>query len=161
MTSATITLRPVTPADEAFLLEVYASTRSDEMALVPWSAEQKQASVSAQFKAQQEHYQKTYPAARHQVILSAERKVGRLYVAHLETEIRIVDITLLPADRHRGIGSGLLESLKEEAERLVLPLRIYVETFNPSRELFLRLGFTSGEQQGIHVLMEWQPEGSL
>jgi len=157
MTNATITLRPVTAADEPFLLEVYASTRADEMALVPWSAEQKQAFVSAQFKAQQEHYQKAYPTARHEVILSAERRVGRLYVARLETEIRIVDITILPADRNRGIGTGLLESLKEEAKGLGLPLRIYVETFNPSLNLFTCLGFTSGEQQGMHVLMECSP----
>lgn len=160
MTNATITLRPVTADDEPFLLEVYASTRVDEMALVPWSSEQKRAFVSAQFKAQQEHYQKTYPSACHQVILSGGHMVGRLYVAKLENEIRILDLTLLPKDRNRGIGSGLLENLKDEAKGLGLPLRIYVETFNPSLNLFRRLGFTPGEQQGMHVLMDVRLEST-
>jgi len=53
-----ITLRPVTPEDETILLELYASTRADEMSLVPWSDEQKRAFVLAQFNAQQLHYRR-------------------------------------------------------------------------------------------------------
>jgi GNAT superfamily N-acetyltransferase len=83
--------------------------------------------VAAQIKAQQEHYKRLYPGARHDVILSGERQVGRRYVARLVNEIRIVDITVLPAERNRGIGSRLLESLKDEAKGLGLPLRTYVE----------------------------------
>jgi GNAT superfamily N-acetyltransferase len=130
------------------------------MALVPWSDEQKQAFVSAQFKAQQEHYQKTYPDARHDVILLDGHAVGRLYVARLATEIRIVDVTLAPNYRNRGIGGALLKELKEQAKELHLPIRIYVETFNPSFHFFTHLGFVSGEQQGIYVLMEWSPQGN-
>lgn len=150
-----ITLRPVTPADESFLLEVYASTRADEMALLPWPDEQKQAFVLAQFNAQQEHYQKTYPDANHDMILFNDRMVGRLYVARLETEMRIVDITIHPRDRNRGIGSSLLRSLIIEASGCRKRLRIYVESFNPSICLFERLGFLRSEEQGIHVLMQW------
>jgi hypothetical protein len=40
------------------------------------------------------------------------------------------------------------------------PLRIYVESFNPSLRLFERLGFTAMEQEGIHLLMEWVPNSS-
>jgi hypothetical protein len=35
-------LRPVRAGDEDFLYRVYGSTRTDEMALVDWSAEQKE-----------------------------------------------------------------------------------------------------------------------
>jgi GNAT superfamily N-acetyltransferase len=153
-----IGLRPASAADEQFLLEVYATTRSEEMALVPWSEDQKKSFVSAQFQAQQDHYQKTYPDARHDVILLDGHAVGRLYVARLETEIRIVDVTLMPNYRKRGIGSALLRDLKEQANELRLPLRIYVETFNPSFLFFTHRGFVSGEQQGIHVLMEWSSQ---
>jgi RimJ/RimL family protein N-acetyltransferase len=152
-----ITLRPVTPADKSLLLELYASTRADEMALLPWSNEQKQAFVLTQFNAQQQHYQKTYPGANHNIILFDDRMVGRLYVARLETEIRIVDITLHPRDRNRGIGSNLLRSLLGDALGCGKLLRIYVESFNPSLRLFERLGFSRSEEQGIHILMEWSP----
>lgn len=150
-----ITLRPVTPADESFLLELYASTRADEMALLPWSDEQKRAFVLTQFNAQQDHYQKTYPDANHDIILFKGRLVGRLYVARLETEIRIVDITIHPRDRNRGIGSNLLGRLVVEASVCGKLLRIYIESFNPSLRLFERLGFSRSDEQGIHVLMEW------
>jgi hypothetical protein len=35
-------LRPVRPEDEAFLFELYASTRADEMALVGWFKQQQE-----------------------------------------------------------------------------------------------------------------------
>ncbi len=108
-----------------------------------------------QFAGQQEHYQKTFPTASHQIILSGGRPVGRLYVARLEQEIRIVDITLLPPERNAGIGSSLLSELLDEAGRVGKVVRIYVENFNPSLRLFERLNFEPVEQHGIHLLLEW------
>ena len=107
-----------------------------------------------QFNSQQDHYGQKYPTASHDVILSNGRQVGRLYVARLEKEIRIVDITLLPTARNCGIGSHLLKQLIEESRRDSKVIRIYVEEFNPSLSLFKRLGFSATEQQGVHLLME-------
>jgi len=157
MTPEPITLRPVTPADEPFLLKLYATTRADEMALVPWSEEQKEAFVTAQFNAQQQHYKKAYPGASHDVILSNDRRVGQLYLARMDSEMRIVDLLLLPSDRNRGIGSYLIEKLQAEGARRTKPLRVYVESFNPSIHLFERLGFSRSGEQGVHILMEWSP----
>lgn len=154
---AEVTLRPVEPDDLDFLIEVYGSTRADELALAPWTAEQCQAFVRSQFIASQEHYAKTYPGARHDVILSNGRRVGRLYVARLDQEMRIIDLTLLPAERHSGVGSYLIQQLLDEAKSTGKLVRIYVEEFNPSLQLFERFGFTRREQQGIHVLMEKTP----
>src|ERR1700682_642582 len=140
-----------------FLIEVYANTRADEMALLPWSDEQKQAFVLAQFNAQQQHYQKTYPDATHDIILSDNRAAGHFYVARLEKEIRIVDIALHPRDRNRGIGSDLLRRLIGEASQAGKLLRVYVESFNPALRLFERLGFSRTEEHGIHILMERRP----
>ena len=152
-----ITLRPVGPDDHVFLVEVYGSTRAEELALVPWTIEQQQAFVRSQFGAQQDHYAKKYPAASHDIIVSDNRPVGRLYVARLDQEIRIIDITVLPAERNAGIGSYLIQQLLGEANRAGKVTRIYVEEFNPSRRLFERLGFSPSEQQGIHLLMQCNP----
>ncbi|MDQ1729185.1 MAG: hypothetical protein QOD33_1310 [Pyrinomonadaceae bacterium] len=150
-----LTLRPVVPADEAFLLDVYTSTRAAEMVLVPWTVEQQQAFIAMQFASQQEQYRRKYPAASHHIILDRDRLVGTLYVARMELEIRIVDLTLLPAERNRGIGTFLLKRLQEEAACAGKLLKIFVEDFNPSLRLFERLGFASVEQEGIHLLLEW------
>ena len=152
-----ITLRPVSPDDYDFLVEVYGSTRADELALVPWTSEQRQAFVRSQLDAQQDHYLKTYPRASHDIIESNGRQVGRLYVARLDQEIRIIDITLLPAERNVGIGTYLIKQLLDEANRSGKVTRIYVEEFNPSLRLFQRLGFSPSEQNGIHLLMQWSP----
>lgn len=152
-----ISLRPVVSTDHGFLVEVYGSTRAAEMAMVPWTEEQRYAFVESQFNLQQDHYSKKYPSADHDIVLSNEKKVGRLYVARLESEIRIVDITLLPTERNAGIGTYLLEQLLQEAVEQKKITRIFVEDFNPSLSLFKKLGFTAEEQHGFHLLMRWDP----
>jgi RimJ/RimL family protein N-acetyltransferase len=152
---ANITLRPVGPDDHDFLVAVYGSTRSEEMALVPWTNEQRDAFIRSQFASQQAHYAKKYPAASHDIIIANGRPVGRLYFARLDQEIRIVDITLLPHERNAGIGSYLIRQLLDEANRSGKVTRIYVEEFNPSLRLFERLGFSPSEQHGIHLLLQW------
>ena len=152
-----IKLRPVTGDDEQLLLEVYASTRAEEMALVPWTDEQRNAFLKMQFDAQQNYYQQKYPTADHHIIYLNDTAVGRMYVARLEDEIRIVDITLLPRHRGNGAGTHLITELMDEATTRRRPLQIYVETFNPSLKLFERLGFTQTAQQGMHLLMRWLP----
>ena len=149
-----VTLRPATPDDEAFLLEVYSSTRADEMARVPWTDAQREAFLKMQFEAQQLHYRTHNPTATHDIILQDNRPIGRLYVARREQEIRIMDITLLPAHRNQGIGTPLIKELMAEAEAAGKPLTIWVESFNPSLRLFERLGFSQAETDGINCLME-------
>lgn len=152
---STITLRTAGPDDQDFLIEVYGSTRADELSLTPWTTEQRQAFVRSQLNAQHEHYAKTYREASYDIILHNGRQVGRLYVARLEKEIRILDLTLLPAERNAGIGSHLIKQLQAEAGGTGRSLRIFVEEFNPSLRLFERLGFSRSEQHGIHLLMQW------
>lgn len=154
---ANVTLRPVSADDYDFLVNVYGSTRAEELALVPWTIEQQQLFVRSQFAAQQDHYAKKYPTASHDIIMSNGRPVGRLYVARLDQEIRIIDITLLPAERNAGIGSYLIKQLQDEANRSGKLTRIFVEEFNPSLRLFERLGFSPSEQQGIHLLLQCKP----
>ena len=72
-----ITLRPATAADDEFILACYASTRAQEMAQVPWNAEQKEAFVGMQYVAQKQHYAAEWPRASHDIICVDEIPVGR------------------------------------------------------------------------------------
>ena len=152
-----ITLRPVGPEDQDFIVDVYGSTRAEELALTPWTSEQQQAFIRSQLALQQQHYAQKYPTANHDVIVANGRAVGRLYVARLDEEIRIADITVLPAERNLGIGSYVIKQLLDEAKRGGKVTRFYVEEFNPSLRLFERLGFAVTEQQGMHLLLQWTP----
>lgn len=151
-----VTLRTVRPDDEEFVYTIYASTRAEEMALVPWTEEQRELFLRTQFAAQQQHYQGHYPEASHQLILFDQRPVGRFYVDRNGQEIRILDITILPENRGRGIGAPLIRRLINEAAVTGRRLTIYVESYNRSLTLFERLGFVPIEESGVHLLLEWR-----
>ena len=154
--SRCVTFRPVNAEDEPFLVAVYASTRAEELALTNWDQPQRDAFTKMQFSSQQSHYQEHYLGGEHYVILVNSHEAGRLYVAEIEKEVRILDITMLPQHRNSGIGTPIIRELMTEAATLGKPLRIFVESFNRSLGLFEGLGFVKAEEHGYSYLMEWR-----
>ena len=151
-------LRPVTEGDGDFLFSVYASTRAEEMSLVDWSDEQKEAFLHMQFNAQTRHYFLYYPSAEYKVIERTGVPVGRLIVENRGDHFLIMDLALLPEYRRSGIGTFLMEELKQEAARLNLPLVLRVEFFNPAIRLYDRLGFVKTRQVNtVYEEMAWTP----
>jgi ribosomal protein S18 acetylase RimI-like enzyme len=151
-----ITLRPVSAADEAFLRQVYASTRTEELAQVPWDHEQKTTFLRMQFDAQARYYHEVYPNGAFDVILIEGEPAGRLYVNRGPDEVRIIDIAMLPAFRNRRIGTHLIGALQAEAALARKPLRIHVERFNPALRLYERLGFQPIADRGVYLFLEWK-----
>ncbi|MDX6681441.1 MAG: hypothetical protein QOG94_1480 [Solirubrobacteraceae bacterium] len=152
-----VALRPVGDGDARFLLAVYASTREQELAPLPWTAEQKQAFVAMQFAAQRAHYAQHYDGLSADVVLVDGEPAGRLLVARWREEIRIVDIALLPAFRGRGAGGELLAELMDEATEMRKRLSIHVERENRALSLYARLGFRPVGEAGVHLRMQWDP----
>ena len=153
-----ITLRSVSPADDDFIYACYASTRAQEMAHVPWSTEQKEAFVRMQYTAQKQHYAAEFPRASHELICVDGASAGRIYLDRREDSLHILDITVLPQHRNRGIGLLMMRRLLREANKAEKPVTIYVESFNPSLRFFERLGFQKDHEKGFHLLMKRQPE---
>lgn len=151
-----IALRPIRPDDHPFLLEVYASTREQELAGVPWTPDQKASFLHMQFEAQHQYYQEHYADASFDVILVDAEAAGRLYVARWPRDVRVVDIALLPSFRGRGIGTRVLLGLQEEAADSNRSLSIHVERMNPALSLYERLGFRIAEDKGVYYFMEWR-----
>jgi GNAT superfamily N-acetyltransferase len=151
-----IVLRPITPEDDSFLAQLYASTRVDELAITGWSEEQKAAFCRMQFDAQSAHYRAHYPDASCQIIERGGLAAGRLLVWRTEKQILVIDISLLPEHRGAGVGTELLKGLQAEARTAGKTLTIHVEHFNPARRLYERLGFKEIEDLGVYRLMEWR-----
>jgi ribosomal protein S18 acetylase RimI-like enzyme len=145
-----VTLRPIGSADEDFLAAVYASTRAEELAPVPWSDAEKAAFCRMQFDAQHRYYLEHYTGATFDVIQVGGEPAGRLYVARWPDEFRIIDIALLPAYRNAGIGSAILKDLLAEADRAGKPVTIHVEKMNPALRLYQRLGFREAGDVGVY-----------
>lgn len=155
---ATIELRPIAPEDDGFLLELYASTREQELAQVPFTPEQKAAFLAQQFAAQSRHYAQ-YPQTSFDLVLVDGERAGRLLVGRWERELRIVDVALAPRFRGRGIGTRLLAPLLAEADGRGVPVTIHVERDNPAQRLYRRLGFAPVEEVGVHHRWERPPGG--
>jgi len=153
--------RPVAPEDDEFLFAVYASTRAEELAPVPWTDEQKRAFLRMQFDAQRGEYFQRFPDADYRVILVGGRPAGRLWVARTGEQIRLLDIALLAEFRGRGVGARLVGQLSDEAARARLPLRHMVFQLNEAAMRFYeRLGFTRLELHGAYWEMEMRPVSS-
>ncbi len=150
-----VTLRACTPNDEPFLADVYARTRTDELAPVPWTDEQKTMFLRQQFHAQDVAYRGSYPQATFSVVELAGTPIGRLYVTSLgDDEVRIIDIALLPQHRGTGIGTRLIEDVVAEAQRAGRYVSLHVERWNPALALYERLGFEQAGETDVHYRME-------
>ncbi len=153
-----VRLRPVAPEDEEFLLQVYASSRADEMALVPWNEEQKRAFVRSQFEAQYAQYNERFPDAEYSVILYRGRPVGRLWIGRTPEQIRLLDIAILPEFQNQGIGATLLRMLVAESEQRSLPLRHMVFKLNTAAlRFYQQFGFSQIDDVGAYLHMERRP----
>jgi ribosomal protein S18 acetylase RimI-like enzyme len=172
--STSVELRPVRARDLPFLRQVYAGTRAEELAQVPWDDVQKSEFLRMQFDAQHEYYSEQFPDARFDVVLDRGRPVdarfdvvldrgrpvGRLYVDRRADEIRVIDIAFLPESRGKGLGGAMMQALLDEAAAAARPVRIHVEKLNRALRLYRRLGFVEIEDQGVYLLMEWSPPAS-
>jgi GNAT superfamily N-acetyltransferase len=161
MTERVVTLRPAKEEDKEFLCSVYASTRIHELALTDWPDVQREQFCRMQFEAQDTHYRAHYPTAQYLVIEADGTPAGRLYLDHWSREIRIMDITLLPPYRGKGIGAYLLQDLQGQAEEAQKSLTIHVEKFNPALRLYERLGFRPKQDKEMYLLMEWAGNSQL
>jgi ribosomal protein S18 acetylase RimI-like enzyme len=153
---STITVRLATDGDTEFLLQVYASTRSEELAQTGWTEEKKRAFLAMQFNAQRRDYLARFPESEQLIVLADGTPAGRLWVNGSKDEIRLLDIALLPGYRSTGIGTLLLKHLQKEARTTCKPLHHSVHKDNlDALRFYHRLGFKVVEDIGTHSLMEW------
>ena len=154
-----LALRPAAPEDDEFLVGVYMSTRERELAQVEWGEGQKEMFVRWQFGLQRREYDARFPRAEYDVILVDGRPAGRIWFGSDGTQIRLLDIALLPEFQNRGAGTLLLRRMIEHARAAGLPLRHMVFVLNDDAHRFYeRLGFAVIEDHGAYKHMEWRPE---
>jgi GNAT superfamily N-acetyltransferase len=152
-----VSCRPSTDDDLPFLGLVYASTRVEEVARTGWPLEMQHQFLAHQADAQHNHYRRHYPDAEWLVIERGGEAIGRLFIEEWASQIRLIDIALLPQGRGGGVGTAILTDLQEMAAATAKPLTIHVEQNNPAMRLYLRFGFAKIDEHGIYHLMDWRP----
>jgi len=149
-----LVLRDERTDDESFLRSLYYSTRVDEFASAGLSPAQAEGLLRMQFDAQRAHYRLHYPDASYRIVLLDGRPVGRLYVHYTSLDVRVLDISLLPEIRGKGLGRRLLANVIDEAAGLGAPVTLHVARRSPARRLYERLGFRIVNEDAMNAFME-------
>jgi len=155
--SHSISTRPVTPDDERFLLQVYQSSRGDDLRGLGWDEDRISEFLEMQYEAQRRFFEGDYQNASDEVVLLDSKPAGRLMVERREHELRCIDLALLPAYRNRGVGTSIVRNLQTEAAAENKSLRLQVIRFSRAVGLLERLGFIRTSETGTHFQMEWKP----
>jgi ribosomal protein S18 acetylase RimI-like enzyme len=133
-------LRPALPGDEAFLRDLFESSRSDDFALLPGAT--RSTLVDLQFRAQAAQYRADYPQAERAMITVGGVSVGQVRTSRQPEATVLVDISVLDTQRGRGIGTAVISALITQADAAGLPVRLSVWALNTAAQrLYARLGF--------------------
>ena len=143
--------RPAVESDREFLRTLFMSTRERELAFLPGGALAHAQLFNGQFIAQLESYRQNFPKANHAIIEVGGVAAGRLYVDRADGILHLIDISLLPEYRGRGIGTALVQALLDEAVPAGGTVRLSVAMSNPAQRLYQRLGFRTVGTDGVYL----------
>jgi ribosomal protein S18 acetylase RimI-like enzyme len=154
-------LRAAHAGDLPWLCDLYASTRSDELAAVPWPESTKRAFLGQQFALQHAHYLRHFGDAAFLIVENARTPLGRLYLDRSAAPHVLVDISLLPQWRGQGIGTALIAHAQGLAAAAGQALSLHVLHANPAAQrLYARLGFVAIDAGQTHLTMRWNLAGA-
>ncbi|GAB3385488.1 GNAT family N-acetyltransferase [Lysobacter fragariae] len=165
-------LRPAISSDLPFLRDLYAGTRERELAQTGWPVAARRAFVDSQFALQHQHYVHHYPQADFLVLEQRGRAVGRYYLDRWVQPpgedatgpsgyFLLVDITISPALRGRGIGTALIRHSQLQASAAGVGMQLHVYHHNPdARRLYQRLGFVIVADEGPCQRMHWPDDSA-
>ena len=143
-----ITLRPATESDYDFLWWLHGATmRTYVDAIWGWDE-----------ALQLQYFQDRFDPARIEIVERAGEAIGYISVERQEEFIFLGAIAIAPGFQGRGIGTGLIRKLLDEAEQRGVPLKLRVLHGNPARHLYERLGFVATGETETHIMMKWLPQ---
>lgn len=149
-------IRHAGEGDMPFLRRLYADTRAAELASSGWHPAQQTAFLAMQFEAQHRAYH-AYPDTVYGIVTLDEEPIGRLYLQHTSTAIRIVDVSLLTQVRGGGIGTAILKTVLATGARAGQCVMLQVARDNRARMLYKRLGFGSQDDSDATISMAFLP----
>jgi ribosomal protein S18 acetylase RimI-like enzyme len=132
--------RPARDGDEPFLDALYEGTRREEVLAWGVDAAFAHTFLTDQARVQRRAYAMQYPAAEHRILLVQDAPAGRLIIDR-GADWALIDISVLPALRGKGLATWALRPLLDEASAADRVVQLLVAPTNPARRLYERLGF--------------------
>jgi ribosomal protein S18 acetylase RimI-like enzyme len=152
-----VTTRPATEQDDAFLFSLFKAVRAPEFAYVPLGPGQLETLLSMQYAGQKHSYGAQYPEGD-AIVLAEGEPIGRVWVYRGPAEHQLVDIALLPLFQNRGIGAALVGDAIAAARAAGVRLCCSVAVTNRGSLAFhQRLGFQIVAQDEIYYDLALEP----
>jgi ribosomal protein S18 acetylase RimI-like enzyme len=153
----TLSTRPETAADGAFLAALFNSVKAPGFALLPVAEPMRRQLLDMQFRAMNMGYRGQYPAGRFEVVTLDDTLIGQLITDSGPDLFQIVYIALMPEWRGRGIATALMTPVLEQPRRHGLRCVATVAPDNvASIRLWSRLGFVERDRGDTDLVMEWR-----
>jgi ribosomal protein S18 acetylase RimI-like enzyme len=150
-------LRRCADSDDAFLYDVFVTTWQSEVAALP-NQNLAQHVLRIQHIAQERRFANAFPQRERYVVLEDGEPAGRLYVDQSGPDLVLLDLTLLPKFRSRGIGTQVVCELFDAAarENRKITLRVPRRQRRTS-DFYVSLGFRIVSVDDIDNFFDWEP----
>jgi ribosomal protein S18 acetylase RimI-like enzyme len=106
---------------------------------------------------QRKMFDEGFDPSRIRIIRVDDREVGLLEVEEKEDHFFLGRIELLPDRQKKGIGTHVIRSILEDADRKNRTVLLQVLRPNPARALYERLGFSVYGETATHFKMKKSP----
>lgn len=108
--------------------------------------------------AQREFYAQEWQTLIPDVILYNKKPIGTICVWNDDESLHIERFYILPEYQNKGIGSHLVKTVLDKADKEGLTARLHVLKINPAISLYQRLGYQVTGEDEILYRMERKPE---
>ena len=142
-----VTLRPAIDGD-------FEACRRTYFAETDWINER----LGLERESQESMFRRLWNPRQVCIIQADGTDVGWLQTVVSKSEHMLGQIFVDAPFQRRGIGTEVLRRIIAEASRLELPIRLAVVKFNPSRQLYERLGFRVTHEDERKVYMTRDPD---
>ncbi|MFZ6774897.1 GNAT family N-acetyltransferase [Undibacterium sp. SXout7W] len=138
------------------MAELYASRRGD-LRLLEVDEAFIGSMIAMQQKIQMQGMEQSFPDAQHLIIAEPDQSIGRVVIDFGVTDIRLIDIAIMPSRQRQGIGRAVLAALQAMAMQKDLGMSLAVESTNiPARNLYFDMGFVTHSVDAIFEQMHWR-----
>ncbi len=142
---AAVSLRDARPSDFGFAARLYrAGMRQRLVPLGLWDA----ARVAARFR-------RGFRVDESRIVRLRGLDIGWMQVSESPRGFHLSQLHLVDRFRNNGIGTGLIRSLQDRAQRAGKPIALNVIRGNPAAVLYRRLGFRVIRKGEEKVHMRW------
>lgn len=108
---------------------------------------------------QRELHTRDWQEHQPEIILYRDSPIGTITIVESEGGWELERFYIMPEYHNQGIGTGVLKSIMDRADKLGKIIKLMVLTINPAKSLYLKNGFTTVREDNLFYFMERKPEG--